>query len=64
MGTKQLRNRGRQMKIVITRCNNCFKYYNPDVKECTNCHTDAYLMDLTKADLEWQGIRLDNDELE
>ena len=52
------------MKIVITRCNNCFKYYNPDVKECTNCHTDAYLMDLTKADLEWQGIEVNNDELE
>ena len=51
-------------EIVVTRCNNCFTYYNPDVKECSNCHTDAYLMDMTEADLEHQGIDIDKISIE
>ena len=51
-------------EIVVTRCNNCFTYYNPDVKECSNCHTDAYLMDMTEADLEHQGIDINKISVE
>ena len=51
-------------EIVVTRCNNCFTYYNPDVKECSNCHTDAYLMDMTEADLEHQGIDINKISIE
>lgn len=42
--------------VVITRCNNCMTYLDPEVKECPKCKTDAYLMDMSKADLDHQGI--------
>lgn len=42
--------------VIITRCNNCMTYLDPEVKECPKCKTDAYLMDMSKADLDHQGI--------
>lgn len=41
---------------VVTRCNNCMTYLDPDVKACPKCKTDAYLMDLSDEDLKHQGI--------
>ena len=31
----------------MVRCNMCMTEYLEEVRECADCHTDAYLMDIT-----------------
>lgn len=44
-------------EYIKTRCNNCMTYFDYDdediQEECPYCHTDEFLTDLTKEDMEY-----------
>jgi hypothetical protein len=49
----------------LGRCNNCLWYYHTDeIKECPNCKTDAYLMDIPELFLASEMFETLKDTLE